>query len=95
MPDFKTAQKYIISENYYWNSGMFVFSINTILNEFKKYTPEISKLMENKSYEEVIANFEKIPDISIDYAVMEKTSKIVVIPLDIGWSDVGLWDFVG
>ena len=78
MSDFKTAQKYIISENYYWNSGMFVFSINTILNEFKKYTPEISKLMENKSYEEMIANFEKIPDISIDYAVMEKQVRLLL-----------------
>ncbi|WP_457623723.1 mannose-1-phosphate guanylyltransferase/mannose-6-phosphate isomerase [Persephonella sp.] len=93
-PDLETAQKYIMSGNYYWNSGMFAFSIKTILKEFKKHIPQIYNLIENQTFEEVIMNFEDMPDISIDYAVMEKTGKAVVLPLDITWSDVGSWDSV-
>lgn len=93
-PDLETAQKYIMSGNYYWNSGMFAFSIKTILEEFRKHIPEIYNQIENQTFEEVIMNFEDMPDISIDYAVMEKTDKAVVLPLDITWSDVGSWDSV-
>ena len=93
-PDLKTAKEYLLSGNYFWNSGMFAFSIKTILNEIKKYAPEINNLLEGKTFEEVVMNFGDMPDISIDYAVMEKTDKAVVLPLDIMWSDVGSWDSV-
>ncbi|WP_297455332.1 mannose-1-phosphate guanylyltransferase/mannose-6-phosphate isomerase [Persephonella sp.] len=93
-PDLETAQKYILSGNYYWNSGMFAFSIRTILDELKKFSPEIYELINEKSYEEVLDNFENMPDISIDYAVMEKTDKAVVLPLELLWSDVGSWDSI-
>ena len=93
-PDLETAKKYVLSGDYFWNSGMFAFSIKTILEEFKKYAPEIYNLLENKTFEEVIITFSDMPDISIDYAVMEKTDKAVVLPLDIMWSDVGSWDSV-
>ncbi|WP_457640395.1 mannose-1-phosphate guanylyltransferase/mannose-6-phosphate isomerase [Persephonella sp.] len=93
-PDLETAQKYIISGNYYWNSGMFAFSIKTIFEEFEKYTPEIFEFIKDKSYEEILMSFDQMPDISIDYAVMEKTDKAVVLPLHIIWSDVGSWDSV-
>ena len=93
-PDIETAQKYILSGNYYWNSGMFAFSIKTILDELKRFSPEIYELIAEKSYEEVLENFETMPDISIDYAVMEKTDKAVVLPLELLWSDVGSWDSI-
>lgn len=93
-PDLETAQKYLISGNYYWNSGMFAFSIKTILEEFKNHAPEIFNLIYNKTFEETIMGFEEMPDISIDYAVMEKTDKAIVLPMDVIWSDVGSWDSV-
>ncbi len=93
-PDLETAQKYILSGNYYWNSGMFAFSIRTILDELKRFSPEIYELIDEKTYEEVLDNFENMPDISIDYAVMEKTDKAVVLPLELLWSDVGSWDSI-
>jgi len=93
-PDLETAKKYLMSGNYYWNSGMFAFSIKTILEDFKNYIPEIYEKLQNQTLEEMIINFEDMPDISIDYAVMEKTNKAVVLPLNIMWSDVGSWDSV-
>ncbi len=93
-PDLETAQKYILEGNYFWNSGMFAFSIKTILEEFKKYSPDIFDLINKNTFEELINNFKNMPDISIDYAIMEKTDKAVVVPMDIAWSDVGSWDSV-
>lgn len=93
-PDLETAQKYIMSGNYYWNSGMFAFSIKTILEEFEKHNPEIFNYIKDKTFDEILANFQQMPDISIDYAVMEKTDKAVVLPLYLTWSDVGSWDSV-
>ena len=91
-PDLETAKKYLARGNYYWNSGMFAFTIKTIFEELEKHTPEIYEKVKNKTFEEIIKNFKSMPDISIDYAVMEKTNKAVVLPLDIMWSDVGSWD---
>ncbi len=93
-PDLKTAQKYLMAGNYYWNSGMFAFTIGTILEEFERHSPEIFNLIKDKTFEEVLVNFERMPDISIDYAIMEKTEKAIVLPLSISWSDVGSWDSV-
>ncbi|NPA40629.1 MAG: mannose-1-phosphate guanylyltransferase/mannose-6-phosphate isomerase [Thermodesulfobacteria bacterium] len=93
-PSLEVAEEYIASGNYYWNSGMFAFTIKTILEEFEKCAPEIYEKISEKSFEEVLAEFEGMPDISIDYAVMEKTTKAVVLPLEIEWSDVGSWDAV-
>lgn len=93
-PDLETAQKYLMNGNYYWNSGMFIFSIKTIIDEFKVHSPDIFNLMNNKSFEEMIESFNDMPNISIDYAIMEKTDKAVVLPLFLKWSDVGSWDSV-
>jgi len=95
-PDFETAKKYLESGNFYWNSGMFMFSIDTFLEELKKYSPTIFKLINNYSVNELLEKniFEKMPDISIDYAIMEKTKKVAIIPMDIIWSDIGSWDSV-
>jgi len=90
-PDLKTAEKYLKDGNYYWNSGMFSFTIATMLAEFKAYAPEISRKMP-QTLAKMLADFKNMPSISIDYAVMEKSKKAAVLPIDILWSDVGSWD---
>lgn len=98
-PSIEQAQKYIQKENYFWNSGIFLFKASTILNEIKKYQPEIIEIMENSDLLDKQPNidfhdFNKMPDISIDYAVMEKTSNLSLIPLNCEWSDVGSWEAI-
>lgn len=93
-PDLITAQKYIASGNYYWNGGMFMFSITTIQEEFAKYMPEIASIVQ-KGYQYTVNNFSQMPDISIDYAVAEKSQKMMMIPLDgIYWNDIGSFDAI-
>ena len=90
-PDKDTAQRYLQDGNYYWNSGMFAFTIGTIMEEFEKYEPRINKHM-CKSFDEMVTSFIQMPDISIDYAIMEKSDRVVTLPLDIYWNDIGSWD---
>lgn len=91
-PSFEIAKEYIESSNFYWNSGMFVFTPEVFLEELKKYAPPIYESLQGKSFEEVLNTFGELPDISIDYAIMEKTEKAVVQPLNISWSDVGSFE---
>ncbi|TCK05271.1 mannose-1-phosphate guanylyltransferase/mannose-6-phosphate isomerase [Phorcysia thermohydrogeniphila] len=93
-PDFKRAVEYVSSGEYFWNSGMFAFTIKTLKEEFQKYQPEIYSLIFENSYEEAVERFEELPDISIDYAIMENTDRAAVIPCDVVWSDIGSWDAV-
>ncbi|KJF85809.1 mannose-1-phosphate guanyltransferase [Photobacterium phosphoreum] len=99
-PDLETAESYFSSKLYSWNSGMFLFKASTYLSELKKYNPEIydiCKLAIASTYSDLdfirISKdiFDKCPDDSIDYAVMEKTDKAIIVPMDAGWSDVGSW----
>lgn len=99
-PDLQTAQKYLESGNYLWNSGMFAFQAQTYLDELQKHRPDIYEACEksiqntNKDLDFVrIDNqaFANCPEDSIDYAVMEKTNKAVVVPMNAGWNDVGVW----
>ncbi len=90
-PDLKTAGKYLKDGDYYWNSGMFAFTIETMLSEFKAYAPEISRRMP-ATVAKMTETFKDMPSISIDYAVMEKSKKAAVLPIDLLWSDVGSWD---
>lgn len=90
-PDLKTAEKYLKAGDYYWNSGMFAFTIGTMLAEFKAHAPELSRRMP-QTFAKMVAEFKSMPSISIDYAVMEKSKKAAVLPIDILWSDVGSWD---
>ncbi|MCK9372288.1 MAG: mannose-1-phosphate guanylyltransferase/mannose-6-phosphate isomerase [Sulfuricurvum sp.] len=101
-PDLNTAESYVNAGNYYWNSGMFCFRAGTFLDELQKYTPEIYDACRiawtNKSsshpsqYRIRTDEMQAIPDESIDYAVMEKSDRVKVVPSDIGWSDVGSFD---
>lgn len=90
-PDAKTAQRYISEGSYYWNSGMFAFGIGTMTGELRKYAPDIRNMLD-LSYDRMVADFRQMPDISIDYAVAEKSPKMVVLPLDLYWNDIGSWD---
>jgi len=99
-PDAATAQSYLDAGNYYWNSGMFCFKAGVFLAELEKYSPEIYsasvKAYNDANKDDLIrishADMSAIPEDSIDYAVMEKSSKVKVIPSDISWSDVGSFD---
>ncbi len=98
-PDEKTAQEYVDSGIYYWNSGIFMFSGSVILKEFEKYCPDISLAMANLEYLEsndgvTFDSFDKMPSISIDYAVMEKSDRIALLPLESDWNDLGSWQSI-
>ncbi|WP_109428335.1 mannose-1-phosphate guanylyltransferase/mannose-6-phosphate isomerase [Aggregatibacter kilianii] len=99
-PSFETAQKYIASGNYYWNSGCFMFKASCYLSELRRFSPEIYEACEKATKKQQTdidfirvdeEEFLKCPDDSVDYAVIEKTDKAVVVPMDAGWSDVGSW----
>ena len=93
-PDLATAQKYIKTGNFFWNSGMFAFKASVILSEFKSHQLELLKKMKSIfKVDKPIArkDYDQLSDISIDYAIMEKTAKGVVLPSDFGWSDIGSW----
>ncbi|HDT2118873.1 TPA: mannose-1-phosphate guanylyltransferase/mannose-6-phosphate isomerase, partial [Enterobacter roggenkampii] len=99
-PDLDTAKSYVDSGEYYWNSGMFLFQVDSYLAELKKFRPDILEACENAmnainpdlDFTRVDEkSFLACPDESIDYAVMEKTGDAVVVPMDAGWSDVGSW----
>lgn len=99
-PDFTTAQEYLESGEYYWNSGMFMFKASVYLRELSKHAPEIFtacvNAMTNTDKDLTFLRidvdaFAKCPSDSIDYAVMENTSDACMVTLDAGWSDVGSW----
>ena len=93
-PDIKTAKEYIKAGNFFWNSGMFTFRASVIMDELKVFEPELYKKMNHLvvSKEKVAkADYEKLPNISIDYAIMERTDKGAILPSDFGWSDIGSW----
>jgi len=93
-PDFNKARDYIKAGNFYWNSGMFAFKASVMFKEFEMHAPEILKEMrrlvaskEANAWE----RYKNLPNISFDYAIMEKTAKGALVPSDFGWSDIGSW----
>ncbi len=96
-PNIETAKKYLEAGNYFWNSGIFIFKASTILNELYKYTPDVieglKKLDLTKDFIDK-DSYQAIPSISIDYAVMEKSDKIVLVSVDCGWNDLGSWEAI-
>jgi len=96
-PDRETAQKYINRGNFFWNSGMHLWKNETFFEEMRLYFPEIYYNMKNincRNEREVYEAFEKIPSISIDYALFEKSKKVMSVVFDINWSDVGNWESI-
>ncbi|MFZ4712097.1 MAG: mannose-1-phosphate guanylyltransferase [Bacteriovoracaceae bacterium] len=96
-PAFETAKSYIASGEYYWNAGMFVAPIGVLLGELESLSPEIfahaaplKAVLYDKT--ELAEAYNQIPENSIDYAVMEKSKKILVVPALFDWNDLGSWD---
>lgn len=92
-PDLETAKHYLAQGNYYWNSGLFAFRMDTYLSELSKYAPEVAQHV-GGTFEETLQEFSSMPDISIDYAVAEKSKRGVTLPLKLYWNDVGSWDAI-
>ena len=94
-PDMQTAQRYLLEGNYFWNSGIFMAKVSTLLEEFAKYQKEIFDHISKLNYKESVTIkygiFEDMPSISFDYAIMEKSDKIVLCKLQSDWSDLGSW----
>jgi mannose-1-phosphate guanylyltransferase len=107
-PSKDKAIEYVSSGRFLWNSGMFCFTVHAILNELREHCPQLldavqvamqtSKqwVRDGESIRELPdEGFAKVPEESIDYAVMEKSSQVAVVPCDIGWSDIGSWESLG
>ena len=99
-PDLETAQTYLEQGNYLWNSGMFMFKATTLIDELTTHSPEIVTSVNdavNNAEQDLDfirldkTAFESSPSDSIDYALMEKSDNVVVVPLDAGWNDIGSW----
>ena len=91
--------QYIKEKDYFWNAGIFIWSVSTIVNAFRVYQPAISKIFENmlpyygtpREQELIDKFYPECENISVDYAIMEKAEEIFVCPADFGWSDLGTW----
>ncbi|MDF2635779.1 MAG: mannose-phosphate guanylyltransferase/mannose-6-phosphate isomerase [Pelosinus sp.] len=92
-PDQETAELYLAAGNYYWNSGMFAFTIDCFMGELEKYQLDVYTLAA-KGLEEMKTNFSKMPSISLDYAVAEKSEELVMLPITAEWNDIGSWDAI-
>lgn len=102
-PDHPTAEKFLAEGGYYWNSGMFVWRASVILAEIEQHLPQVYQLVQTVLAEcraggdfqqAVEKHFPAMPSISIDYGVLEKSSRVSLIPCDFGWNDVGSWHAV-
>lgn len=103
-PSLEKAKEYLASGRFFWNSGMFCFKAGDMLGQMEKHCPDIlsatrscieqSRLATGDGFSQLeleVAAFKKVPDASIDYAVMEKSEQVAVVPCNIGWSDSGFW----
>ena len=98
-PDYETAVKFVSEGNYLWNSGIFLWTLDGIMQAFKQYLPDMVEVFEKGKNDFGTANeqafidahFIESPNISIDYGVMEKSPNTFTIPADFGWSDIGTW----
>ncbi len=107
-PDRKTAEKFIEQGRFYWNSGMFVFSVKTFWNELAVHSPSIAEIFSSLDGSEIPEKIRGItvvldtpyvrelyassPNVSIDYAIMEKSTRTAVVPAEFTWNDIGSWD---
>lgn len=102
-PNYEKAKTYVKSQKYVWNSGMFVWKVSKILEDFKRYLPKVydkleqlSKYIGTDQESKMIKQiYPTIPSISIDYGIMERSDDVVVVPGEFGWNDVGSWDVLG
>lgn len=101
-PSLRLAEKYLSSGNFFWNASYFIWSADHFLNEVKRCDPKmflgvkkIVKAQKSKDYQKVLnKEFNKFKNIAVDYLVMEKTKNLLILPSNMGWSDIGNWDIV-
>jgi len=103
-PDRATAERYLRSGRFYWNSGMFLFSMQTLFEEFDQNASDIVKpfqaagFLEGSSIEQYSSRlprvYESLPSISVDYAILERSHRVAMVPATFSWNDVGSWDEV-
>lgn len=99
-PTLEIAKEYIQSRNYLWNSGIFIWNVNTIINAFRVYEPEVSSIFEelmpyygtDKEQNKIDESYPQCKNISVDYAILEKAEEIFVFPASFSWSDLGTWN---
>ncbi len=99
-PTLEIAKEYIQSPNYLWNSGIFIWNINTIINAFRVYEPEVSSIFEglmpyydtDEEQDKIDESYPQCKNISVDYAILEKAEEIFVFPASFSWSDLGTWN---
>jgi mannose-1-phosphate guanylyltransferase len=96
-PHFELAKEYVSSGKYLWNAGMFVSPIKVLLEEFEKHAPKMFEHFKHLQkdigdFDKLKLSYSKIPSDSFDYAVLEKTNRISVIPANFDWNDLGSWD---
>ena len=99
-PTLDVAKEYIQSPNYLWNSGIFIWNVNTIINAFRVYEPEVSSIFEglmpyydtDKEQNKIDESYPQCKNISVDYAILEKAEEIFVFPASFSWSDLGTWN---
>jgi len=95
-PNLIRAKKFIRDKRYYWNSGIFIFKPQVILEETKKFMPGIyNTVMQFKNKKDFSRLWHKLPSLSIDYAIMEKTKRMALLHADCGWIDLGSWEAIG
>ena len=98
-PNLERAREYVAGGNFDWNSGMFIWKVSRILSEMERHLPDlfdglnrIAEAIDSDDYEAVLDSaFPLLPNVTIDYGIMEKSEKVAVIPVDIGWNDIGSW----
>ncbi|MBT8256922.1 MAG: mannose-1-phosphate guanylyltransferase [Bacteroidia bacterium] len=98
-PDYKTAQRFLEQGNYLWNAGIFVWSAKSVIKAFESYQPDLFNLFDqgdsvyNTDFEDdfLRENYEKADNISVDYAIMEHSDKVFVLPAEFDWNDLGTW----
>ena len=98
-PNLKTAKRYIENKNYFWNSGIYIWKINTVMERIREFIPDIygrylkiNKAFGTRSFNKVLAKEYPLMDkVSPEYAILENYKRIAVVPLEIGWSDIGSW----
>lgn len=98
-PNLETATEYIKDKSFFWNAGIFIWNVSTIVNAFRVFQPVLSKIFESmlpiygtdKEQEMIDKRYPECQNISVDYAIMEEVEEIFVCPADFGWSDLGTW----
>ena len=102
-PDVEHARQYLLSGQYLWNGGIFIFKLSVIIENFKRFLPRMYDLFEEampdfcteREFEALKSVYDKIKPISIDYGLLERSNDVSVVSGDFGWSDVGSWDMLG